>query len=151
MRRLDHLGVTASVVLLGAAAFELALALGASGVGPEPGDAPAGEEAVYVLALVTLVVTAIATGRRAQPLMVIAAWAGAGFVLARFYTFDPYYAPTQRRYSDQGGVAPAWVWFVAVATILVAVAAQRRRRLAPVSSLALIACAATAVFEGAGH
>ena len=44
----------------------------------------------------------------------------AAFLVARFYTFDPYYLPTLRRMSDGGLVSPALVFAVAALALCAA-------------------------------
>jgi hypothetical protein len=110
------LGWLVVAVLLAAAAYELALALGAGTIGPEPGDGVTGEKLVSTLGYVAIAGGIYVAGRYAQhPRLAVALLApvAAAFVVARFLTFDPYYAPSLRRYSD-GSVSPAWVAVVAV-------------------------------------
>ena len=47
--------------------------------------------------------------------------ATAAAVVARFFAYDPYYAPLHRRMSE-GGILPGW-WIVLVAALAVAAAA----------------------------
>jgi len=49
---------------------------------------------------------------------------GTAFVVARWYSFDPYYAPTLRRHSDDGFVSG--VWIVALVGLALAAAALTR-------------------------
>jgi hypothetical protein len=77
---------------------------------------------------------------------------GAAFVVARFYSYDPYYAPTLRRMSD-GGSLPGW-WIIAVVALAVggalATTCLPRLALAAAGAAALL-CAATAFLAGLGH
>jgi hypothetical protein len=75
---------------------------------------------VLTAALVALIAGAVALGvrvhSRVAPLVPLAAVA---FVVARFYSFDPYYAPELRRMSDGGLVAPGLIYVLIVATVAV--------------------------------
>jgi hypothetical protein len=78
--------------------------------------------------------------------------AAAAFVLARFYTYDPYYAPTLRRMSDDGLVADAWVYVLVGLALLAAVLVRLRPRAGlGATSLVMVLSAFTALAEGAGH
>jgi hypothetical protein len=73
-------------------------------------------------------------------------------MLARYYSFDPYYAPALRRMSDGGVVAPLWVYAVTAVTIpCVAALVLRPREAAGPAAFAVLACAATVFFAAAGH
>ena len=102
--------------LLAAAAYELALALGAGSLGPEPGDDVAGSGIVQVVAFLTMLVAGVLAlfyRSRSWPVALFAP-AAAAFLVAFYFTFDPYFAPGLRRYSD-GNVAASGI--VAVAAI----------------------------------
>ena len=58
---------------------------------------------------------------RPEPVAALLAPAAAAFLVAYFFTFDPYYAPSERRYSDGGAVPLGWI-------VLCAVARARRGR-----------------------
>src|SRR6185312_14460196 len=118
--------VSIAVVAAGAA-YELLVALGVIGLGPQPGDAPAGATTIVPLALLSLLVTGgvllvAAIGGRSriawERMVVPAAAAAAAFLVARFYSYDPYYAPDLRRMSDGGAVAGRWIAFVVAATLV---------------------------------
>jgi uncharacterized membrane protein YbaN (DUF454 family) len=140
-------------VLLGAAAFELALALGAGSFGPGGEDVP-GAEAVFALgALATLAGAAVAAGLARRPSRVAALLApsAAAFMTAHFFTYDAYYAPSLRRYSDGGAVSPGWVVFVAVVALAAGVLAYFRPRPgAAVTCLVLLLILVSTAFTG-GH
>jgi hypothetical protein len=92
--------------LVAAAAYELALALGAGSLGPEPGDDVAGSGVVQVLAFLAMLGAAVLAPlyrSRFWPPALFAP-AAAAFLVAFYFTFDPYFAPGLRRYSD-GNVA----------------------------------------------
>ena len=59
-------------------------------------------------------------------LVPLVAPAAAALVLARYYSYDPYYAPDHIRMSD--GIVPGW-WIVFIVAFAVAAAAVTRRSL----------------------
>src|SRR5919197_799209 len=121
--------------LLLAAAYEVALALGASGVGAVPGSGAPGEDEVAGAAFITMLIGAVLaplSGVWNAPRWALAsiAPAAAAFVVARFYTYDPYFAPSLRRYSDGGAVSVGWIFVVFVAAVAVGILALRLPRIA---------------------
>jgi len=147
------------VVLTAAAAYEAAVAFGWLSVGPKPGEAPVGNGLVLGAALLALVAGAglsavYASHRRprADALGALIAPAAAAFVVARFYSFDPYYAPTLRRMSDDGLVAASWVYTLAGLALLAAILTRTRPRTGlGLTVLVLLMSAFTALAEGGGH
>jgi uncharacterized membrane protein HdeD (DUF308 family) len=140
----EVLGWTIAVCLLLAAAFELVLAL-------QHRISPNGEGFVLLLALMAILGGAVLgfRGVRAAPLFAPVA---AFFVTARFYTGDPYYAPTFRAYGDGGLISPVWMFVLLGLGLLAGVATLVWRRTAPpVSGVVLLLLAVTALFMGAGH
>ena len=152
--------VTALVVLVLAAAtvYEAAVALGLISIGTLPGEGPPGEGLVLSLALLALLVGSVSAVTRAKrmtdgdPLTALLAPAAAAFVVARFYTYDPYYAPTLRRMSD-GGLIPAWwVFLLVVAALLASILARTRMHAGmPPTVVVLLLSALATLFAGAGH
>jgi general stress protein CsbA len=140
-------------VLLAAACYEGAVALGWLHLGKAPGEGPPGQGLVLVAALAALVVAAgLAAVAPRRPLVPLLAPAAAALVVARFYTYDPYYLPTLRRMSDGGAVAGRWVAFVCAAAAVAALTSRVRPRTGSFLTVAvLILCFGTVVFEGAGH
>ena len=137
-------------VLIAATIYELVIALTGT-VGAESGEGPSGEAIIFVLSLIAILLGALLTLAPSTSLLGLAP-AAAAFVTARFYTPDPYYAPTLRRYSDGGLVAPTWVFaLVALAVLAGLVAARRPRPGAALTFCALALCLGTALFMGAGH
>jgi hypothetical protein len=147
------------VLLAIATGYEAAVALGWLDVGPEPGQAPPGYGLVYGAALLVLVAGAgLSVVYAALPrppsdaLWPLLAPAAAAFVVARFYTFDPYYAPALRRLSDDGLVADAWVYTLAGLALLAAILTRIRPRLGlSGTALVLLSSALTAIAVGLGH
>ena len=121
-------------------------------MGPQSGDDPTGTTAVVVAALVALISGAIALGTRLRsrlaPLVPLAAVA---FVVARFYTFDSYYAPTLRRMSDGGLVAPGVIYALIATAVVVAALIAKWPAAAPAGALLLVLSAVLALAESAGH
>jgi uncharacterized membrane protein YbaN (DUF454 family) len=150
MRRRLILAVTA--LLLAGAAFELALALGAAKPGPQPGDDAAGEAVVApVMAAAVLVGMVVAAAARDRIVAALAPAAGL-LLVAGYYTYDPYYAPTLRRYSDGGAAAPSAIFAVLAIMLVVGVIAFRWPRVGgPLTAFALFVCGFTAVIAGDGH
>jgi hypothetical protein len=151
--------LTILAVLAAATAYEAAVGLGWLAVGPEPGEAPPGNGLVLGAAVLALVAGAgLCLVHAWAPLpqldasgSLLAPAAGA-FALARFYTYDPYYAPTLRRMSDDGLVADSWVYMLIGLALLAAVLVRIRPRAGlGATSLVLVLSAFTALAEGAGH
>jgi hypothetical protein len=140
-------------VLVVAAAYELALALGAGSVGPEPGDGVPGATAVRLVAALAMLVGAGLVGAKLRsPAAALLAPAAALFVVPFYFTFDSYYAPTERRYSDDGMFPPAWIVAVAVAGLVAGVLTALFPRLGPwVTVPTLIVLAITAFIMVGGH
>jgi hypothetical protein len=80
------------------------------------------------------------------PVWPIAALApsAAVFSLARFYTYDDYYMPHLRRYSDNGTVQPAWMFVLTAGAIAAGVLAWRVPRIgAVVTAVVLVVLVGT--------
>src|SRR5690348_2490930 len=140
--------------LLAAAGYEFAHALGAGSVGLEPGDGVAGSGVVSFVALLAMVAAfGLAIAFRAHP------WRGAAllapsaalYLVAFYFTYDPYFAPQLRRYSE-GNVGGGWIALVAA----IAVAAGGLTLLRPrvgtvVSGVAVLIVLVATVLAGDGH
>jgi hypothetical protein len=141
------------VTLLSAAAYEFALALGAGSLGPEPGDGVSGSgvvKAVAVLAMLVAAVLGAMPASRPWPAALFGP-AAAAFLVSFFFTYDAYYAPTLRRYSD-GGAASTWIFVVALVALADGVLTASQPRLGRVMTpVVLIAVLLTTLFAGAGH
>jgi hypothetical protein len=146
-------------VLTAAAAYEAAVALGWLAVGPEPGQAPFGNGLVLGAAVVALIagagVCVVYASRSRQPAEVLGsliAPTAVTFVVARFYAFDPYYAPSLRRMSDDGLVPASWVYALVGLALLAAILTRIRPRIGlTATALMLLLSAFTALAEGGGH
>jgi len=153
--------VSIAVVAAGAA-YELLVALGVIGLGPQPGDAPAGATAIVPLTLLALLLVgglllaAAMAGRRWNGwgrLAVPAAGAAASaFLVARFYSYDPYYAPYLRRMSEGGVVAGRFIAVLVAATLVSGLLVRRWPRAASAgTAVGVWAIALTAAVAGLGH
>jgi dolichyl-phosphate-mannose--protein O-mannosyl transferase len=147
-------GWTLVAVLLGAAAYELTLALGAGTIGPRPGDDVAGAGWVRGAALVAMLAGAVLASRVAQrsrsSASLLAPSAGV-FLVAYSFTYDPYYAPSLRRYLH-GAVPLGWVLaFAALAVATGIVTRLRPREGAALTSAVLVLLGVVTLFAGDGH
>ena len=146
-------------VLTATAAYEVAVALGWLDVGPRPGQAPPGNGLVLGAAVLSLFAGAalclVYASRPTPPADALAsllAPAAAAFVVARVYTFDPYYAPALRRMSDDGLIPDAWVYTLVGLALIAAVLTRTRPRLGlSATALVLVLSALTALAAGLGH
>ena len=153
--------ITATVagVVIAATISEGLVALGVVGLSPSTGDWDVRDVLVAAAfcalffggpLFVAAAFTRFADGFR-QGVPIVALATGA-VVVARFLSYDPYYAPYLRRMSD-GGILPGW-WIVVLAgaAIGAAVIARRDPRMGLVLTSAVMFLAGPTVFiAGAGH
>ncbi len=149
-----------TLVAAAAAVSEAAVALGIAGLGASTNAGWSLRDTVLIAAALGLLFAgplvaglaftphAGAAARALPP----AALATAAAVVARYYAYDPYYAPYLRRMSD-GGVLPVW-WIAMVAAVAIFAAARARNQ--PQTSLVLAGAAMflagpTMLVAGAGH
>jgi hypothetical protein len=141
-------------ILSAAAAYELALALGAGSLGPNPGDDVAGSgvvEAVALLAMLAAVPLGIGFGVRPWRPAALVAPAAAAYLSAFYFTYDPYFAPNLRRYSE-GNVAGVWIATLATVALAVgAVTSLRPRVGAVLTSVMLPVLFVATLLAGDGH
>ena len=125
--------------------------------GLQPGEEPDGEEVVSSLALLAMlvgVIVAVVSAVRSRVPWAVALFApaGAAFVIARFYSYDPYYFPTLRRYSDGGVVPDSWILVVVGLSISVGALSLLRPRPGSIAtSFALPSLLFTWLIMGTGH
>jgi hypothetical protein len=99
-------------VVVAAAAYALTIAVGWLSIGSQPGEGAPAEGVFVVGAVLALLAAAVSCfvagirGRRPSRVDPLIPLTAAAFVVARYYGYDPYYAPTLRRFSDDGSVAP---------------------------------------------
>ena len=143
-------------LLVGATLYETLVALQVIELGSQPGDGPPGEQAVALIAVCAMLVAAglalvAALGARV-PFVALLPPAAAAFLVARFYTFDPYYLPTLRRFSDDGMLPPALVYGMVALAIGAALLTRFNRRVgAALSVPVILACALFAQVVVGGH
>ncbi len=143
--------------LLVAAAYEVVLILASSHSDFAAGQRPVGQtvaEGVAALAMILAFALAIGGAVRSGPMGASALFApaAAAFVLAHYFTYDPYYFPTLRRYSE-GGILPLW-WLILVAasSILAGLLARYRPRSGTYTTcLILPVVFFTFIWMGTGH
>jgi hypothetical protein len=151
--------LVALVVLALGAVYETAQALGWISIGDQPGEGAPGSSAVDLaafLALLVGLVVAFASVRSAAEiplaLRVLLPLVAVGWAAIGYYTFDPYYAPTQRRFSDYNGSGPT-IWIVGLTCAAVAVGLASKWWPKPAmiaTTLVLLLCIPT-LFLGFGH
>ena len=143
-------------ILAGATAYEVLVALEVISLGSLPGEGPPGEQTIALIAVLAILVTAglalvAALGARV-PLLALLPPAAAAFLFARFYTFDPYYLPTLRRFSDDGMLPPVLVYGVLALAVGAALLTRANRRVgAALSVPVILACALFAEVLVGGH
>ena len=145
------------LALIGAAAYEAAIALEWIPLGTDPGEGVQYEgfvmvsAAIAMLAGVVIALMLAARGQRSVPAALFAL-AAAALMVAHYYTFDTYYLPTHTRYSDSGSFSPAWVFSVAIAGALASLLAFVRPLFGFMATAVVIPlCLFTIVFAGFGH
>jgi hypothetical protein len=151
--------LVAVVVLALATVYEAAQALGVISIGDVPGEGAPGEGLVgagilfaYLTTLVVVLSSFANPERVPRTLRQLLPIAPVAAVVVGYYTFDPYYAPTERRYSDyRSDGATLWIALVLGAAIVASVLARRSPRLGTAATaIVLLLCIPTA-FLGAGH
>jgi hypothetical protein len=156
LTRLRLLELAVLVVLLGAAAYEAAVALKWIPVGTLPGENARFEGLVLVAALlislagiVILLVLAARDGR--SPAAALFPAAATALMVARYYTFDTYYLPSLTRYSESGSFPATWVYGVAIAGVAAWLLTLAKPRLGYVIGAAVMfLCTFTIAFFGVG-
>ncbi|MPZ50253.1 MAG: hypothetical protein GEU75_13315 [Dehalococcoidia bacterium] len=137
--------------------YEVVYALGWLQVGDLPGQGPPGHATAVLAGLLAMIIGAVLCAALAfqsakMPLTEWLAPAGVAFVTARFFIFDPYYAPQLRRFSDGGVVSEGWLLALVITAAIAALVI--RRYSSPghaLGSIVLVLAVFTAVLQGAGH
>jgi hypothetical protein len=143
-------------VLIVATTYEALVAFGVIELGSVPGEGAPGEGVVVLIAVLTMLVAAglaLFAGLGARvPLLPLLPLAPAAFLVARFYTFDPYYLPTLRRFSEDGMLSPVLVFCVVAFAVGAALLTRANQRVgAALSAFAIFACAFFALVLVGGH
>ena len=137
-------------VLAAATVFETLVALEVVPVGKVPGDGARGGGVVLAAALLAMLVgaavalvAALAPPATDAPSLaqVLLAPSGVAYLTARWLTFDPYYLPTLRRYSD-GGVGVPWIAALVVAGTVAGLLTRRLPRLGAVATSGVLTVSA---------
>jgi hypothetical protein len=139
--------------------YETAFAFGAFGVGDEPGDGPVGSTLVAVLGGLAIAAGAVLAGLALLPdepaprhVVALIPLGAAAFVVARFLTPDPYYAPTVRRLSDGGAFSASWIFVWTGLAVVAAALIMIRRRVGLATAVpVLLVLAVTGLAEASGH
>jgi hypothetical protein len=148
-------------VLLAAAAYCAAVAVGLLEVGPLPGDMPSGEVliplALWALFLGGLALLAAATVRPAAealatPLLPLLPLAAASYAVAYYCSYDGYYAPPLVRVATASDVEWGWIALLAVGGVAAAFLARRPvRQAVAVQGIYLLAAAVAVFLVGPFH
>jgi hypothetical protein len=157
--RAVDVGIALVLVLLSVATFyEVLVASKVIRLGSLPGEGPPGNAlagfaaAVGILAAGALA-AALAT-RSPQPRSLpafLAPMAGA-YLLAYFYTFDPYYLPTLMRYAARDFVSHTLVFALVGLSLGAGLLTSVRPRVGlALSSPLIVACGLVAWYSGVGH
>jgi hypothetical protein len=151
--RLRPVGWLVIGTLMAAAAYELALALGAGSVGPQPGEDVPGATAIRVVAALAMFVgVGLVAAKLGPPIVALLAPAAVLFVVPLYFTFDPYYAPTEQRFSDSGFFPLSWIVAVAVAGVAAGALTALFPRVGAWATIpVLLVLALTALFVVGGH
>ena len=146
-------------VLFGAAIYELTLLLdlwGSYDGSRRDGFVDAEETVAGVAYLTMLVGAGVAVVHAIQPRApwAVAAFApaAAAFMTARFYTYDPYFLPSLRRYSDDGATSAEWILLMLGASLAVGVLARLLPRAGSLATAVILPwLLITSLLASAGH
>jgi hypothetical protein len=145
------------IVLVAVTVYETAVALGAIGLGSLPGEGAPGSDIAGVAAAVgvlaaALLAAALAGVRKPPSPAALLGPSAAAFLVAHFYTFDPYYLPSMIRVSERDFMPPAIVFSVAGLAMAAGFLVRNRPSLGLALSAPLtLVCGLTAFFAGVGH
>lgn len=147
--------ITLGLLVL-ATGYEALVALGVIELGSLPGEGPPGEQTIALIAVLTMLVAAglalVAAFGAGVPFLPVLPLAAAAFLVARFSTFDPYFAPALRRFSEDGMLPPELVFGVAALALgAAALTLVHRRAGAALSVAVILACALFAQVVVGGH
>jgi hypothetical protein len=155
-------GRTAVLVVLAAFAaatvYEVLVAVNVIHLGELPGEGPPGDELVGLIAAATVAASTVLAlilvrrGAEGTPLAAALSPAAAVFMVAHFYTYDPYYLPTLLRHSDRDFVPSLVVYLLAALSVGVGLVTLVKRAAGLVLTVpAVLLCGLTAWFSGVGH
>jgi hypothetical protein len=152
--RAEVLTAALLAMIVAGTAYAAAIALAWISIEGAPGERPPLQGLVLLLTtlatLAAIFVSIFSAGR--NRFIAALAPAAAGFMVARFYGFDPYYAHTELRYSEKdGGVSPAWVWTLVVVSLLASAVTLGQQRLGFLNAPVILLCAVTEWILDLGH
>ena len=131
--------------------YESLVATEVVSISPVPGEGAPGAAVVAVASMLSLLAgvgaSVVRSARRGArravwPLLPLA---GTAYMVAQWETFDPYYAPTLRRYSD-GGVTEPWIVAVGLGALVAAGVSVLVPRLGAVLGALVLVVEALTVF-----
>jgi hypothetical protein len=151
----DRLALGVLVVLGVGTLYETAVALEILSIGALPGQG-APLEGLFVTASLIAALAGIVLAcwlavmeRESRPAALLAP-ATAAFMIARYYTFDSYYAPNLQRYSE-GGFSPPWVYGLSLVVVATSLLALKRARIGfACTAVVTLLCVFSASFFGFG-
>ena len=146
-------------VLFAAAAYEVTLLVDLWGSydGSQRDGFIDAENTVAAVAYLTMLVGSVvafvhAFYSRASSAVALFAPAAAAFVTTRFYTYDPYYLPSLRRYSDDGAAGADWILGMLAAALVVGGLARLLPRVGSIGTACILPLLAmTSLLASAGH
>lgn len=150
--RLEGVAWAAAIVLAAGAVYELLVATEGLSIGGEPGAGAPGSGVVLTASLLAYLVAAgtsfarsTMAGRQRAAVLAALPLFGAVYMAAHWLSFDPYYAPTLRRYST-GGVADPWILAVVLTAAVAATVAALVPRFGAVLGALVLLVEALTVF-----
>lgn len=152
-RRRELLTLLLLALIAAGTLYETAVALEWISIGQLPGEGGPGEGVVLSVAAVAVLVGIGVTlfASRGNHLAAGLAPAAAALMVARFYSFDTYYAPNLRRMSEGGMTSARWVYVLVGLALLSAAVTSLRPRLAFVGAPVMFLCLITTLFADTGH
>lgn len=132
--------------------IDLVIALHWVGLGNEPGDSTVLEDIAGALAFPAFILGFVVSFRPPQTLaLALLPLAAAGWMTVHYYTFDPYFYPSDTRFSEGGSVAAWRLYLVALAGLALVLVIRRWPRAARAVPIYLLLCFLTTVAQGIGH
>lgn len=145
-------------LLIAATVYEALVALQAIKLGSEPGAGPPGEAVAGLAAALGILGAVVVTAYLASVFPVrnvlppLLAPAAAAYLVAYFYSFDPYYLPPLMRYADRDFVSSTFVFALAGLSLGAGLLAWVKPRLGlGLSAPLILLCGLTAWYSGVGH
>jgi hypothetical protein len=151
--------VTAVLTAVAAATvYDVLVAVNVIKLGEVPGEGPPAGELVRLIVATAIAASAVFAlivaprGNRVTALAAGLAPAAAVFMVAHFYTYDPYYLPSLVRQSEKDFVSPLVVYALGALCVGVGLVTLTRRAAGLVLTVpAVLLCGLVSAFSGAGH